>query len=537
MKIEILMIFIAGVGTFLIGCKLLSDNIELLANKGIRNLFNKSSKNKLVGVGIGAVATAVVQSSAATTVMVVGLVNAGVMTLFQATTIIMGANIGTTITAQIVALNELPISEIAMSLAAIGIFITMLANKKKIKILGFALGGLGLIFVGLEFMSDAISQLDQEVINDILSNVSNPFLLLLIGIVITAIMQSSSAVTSIIITMSAGGLVIGSGGNDVLFVILGTNIGTCVTTLLSSIGASTNGRRASIIHLMFNLFGSCIFTIILLLWPGFMDNVLAKAFALPSTQIAMFHTLFNVVCTLIFLPFTNTFVKLSQLLIKDKKEETVKIIKMDERMLQYPSVALGQITKEMSRMTCEAVNILNISIDDFLKKSDDNTEKIQNTNEKLELMNKEIIFYLVNISNAQVSYSEEKMISSFHHNLNDIMRIAELADNVTKYTNNVIKEGLEFSQTVIQEIMKMKDLINELYDLINVTFNSRKKDLMDQINEVEDKIDNMRSKLVQDHLERLKIGKCQPQSSGVFINLVNNLERAADHLTYIAQSV
>lgn len=534
---EILMMFIAGVGTFLIGCKLLSDNIEMLANKGIRNLFNKSSKNKLVGVGIGTVATAVVQSSAATTVMVVGLVNAGVMTLFQATTIIMGANIGTTITAQIVALKSLPISEIAMSLAAIGIFITMLAKKKKFKILGFALGGLGLIFVGLEFMSEAIAQLETDVINDLLSNLSNPFLLLLFGIITTAIMQSSSAVTSIIITMTAGGLVIGNGGNDVLFVILGTNIGTCVTTLLSSIGASTNGRRASIIHLMFNLFGSCIFTIILLLWPGFMDNVLAKAFSLPSTQIAMFHTLFNVVCTAIFLPFTNIFVKLSQLIIKDKKEEPIKIINMDERMLQYPSVALGQITKEMSRMTYEAVNILNISIDDFLKKNDDNTEMIRNTNEKLELMNKEIISYLVNISNAQVSYGEEKMISSFHHNLNDIMRIAELADNVTKYTANVLKDGLEFSSSVIQEIDNMKDLINELYRLTDLTFNSRKLDLMDDINKVEDQIDTMRSTLVKDHLERLKKGKCQPQCSGVFINLVNNLERAADHLTYIAQSV
>lgn len=534
---EILMIFIAGVGTFLIGCKLLSDNIELLANKGIRSLFNKSSKNKLVGVGIGTVATAVVQSSAATTVMVVGLVNAGVMTLFQATTIIMGANIGTTITAQIVALNDLPISEIAMSLAAIGIFITMLAKKKKIKILGFALGGLGLIFVGLEFMSSAIASLDTDVINDILSKLSNPFLLLLFGIIVTAIMQSSSAVTSIIITMTAGGLIIGNGGNDVLFVILGTNIGTCVTTLLSSIGASTNGRRASIIHLMFNLFGSCIFTIILLLWPGFMDDVLSKAFSLPSTQIAMFHTLFNVVCTIIFLPFTNVFVKLSQILIKDKKEEPIKIINMDERMLQYPSVALGQITKEMSRMTSEAVNILNISIDDFLNKNDEHTEMIRNTNDKLELMNKEIITYLVNISNAQVSYGEEKMISSFHHNLNDIMRIAELADNVTKYTANVLKDGLEFSSSVIQEIGNMKELINELYRLTDITFNSRKLDLMDDINKVEDKIDTMRSTLVKDHLDRLKKGKCQPQSSGVFINLVNNLERAADHLTYIAQSI
>ena len=544
--LDVIVPFIAGLGTFLIGCKLLSDNIEMLANNKIKGLFNKSSKSKLMGVGIGATTTAIVQSSSATTVLVVGLVNAGVMSLFQATTIIMGANIGTTVTAFLV---SLPIAEIAMLFALIGIFMSMLSKKPVIKTLGIALAGLGLIFIGLGSMSDAMKEiakpiddpntveLEMNFIQKALGSIGNPFLLLLLGIVATAIVQSSSAMTAIIISMAGSGLVIGNGGNDVLFVILGTNIGTCITALLSSIGATPNGKRASLIHFMFNFFGSVIFTIILLIWKDFMDGVLIQLIPDPKMQIAIFHILFNVTCTLVFLPFTNIFVKLSKLIIKDKKQEEIKIIHMDERMLQYPSVALGQLTREMSRMGYEAINVLDLSINDFLNKTENNTSVVKETNIKLELMNKEVIAYLVKISSAQVTYNEEKMISSFHHNLNDIMRIGEIADNITKYTNGVVKDNLEFSEAVKLEISKMNGLIKELHLLTDMTFNSRKTDLMDQINSIEEQVDNMRSTLVNDHLDRLKVGKCQPESSGVFINLVNNLERAADHLTYIAESV
>lgn len=533
--LNVIVPFIAGLGTFLIGCKLLSDNIEMLANKKIKSLFNKSSKSKLVGVGIGASTTAIVQSSSATTVLVVGLVNAGVMSLFQATTVIMGANIGTTVTAFLV---SLPIAEIAMLFSLIGIFMSMLCKKPMWKTLGIALAGLGLIFIGLESMGNAMEGIhESDIIKDALASISNPLLLLLIGAIATAVIQSSSAMTAIIISMVGSNLIIGSGGNSVLFVILGTNIGTCITALLSSIGATTNGKRASLIHFMFNFFGSVIFAVILILWKDFMDGILVKLIPDAKMQIAIFHILFNVLCTAMFLPLTKVFVKLSEWVVKDKKVETVKIINMDDRMLEYPSVALGQLTKEMSRMSYEAINILNLSIEDFLDKVEDHTIQVKDTIQNLELMNKEIIAYLVKISSAQVTFSEEKIISSFHHNLNDIMRIGEIADNITKYTNGVVKNNLEFSDTVKLEIGKMKELIIELHKLTDMTFNSRKTDLMDQINDIEEQVDNMRSKLVNDHLDRLKAGKCQPQSSGVFINLVNNLERAADHLTYIAESV
>lgn len=529
---------LAGLGVFLVGCKLLSDNMEKLATKKIKSLFLKTSDKKLVGVGIGCATTALVQSSGLTTVMVIGLVNAGIMTLFQAATIIIGANIGTTITAHIASLQTFKFIEIAIGLTGIGALINVFTSKEKLKTVGNIFSGLGLIFVGLILMQESMVFLKSSpMVVELLESIKNPFLLFLIGIIFTALIQSSSAITSIIISMAAAGILIGGGGNAVLFIILGSNIGSCATSLLSSIGASTNAKRSSIIHLSFNTFGAIIFFVLLVAWDGFMDATFAKIFDQPATQIAMFHTFFNVVCACIFLPFTKGLVKLSEMIVKDKKQEPVKVINMDERMLQYPSVAIGQLTKEMSRMGYEAMEILNLSLQDFLTRSESNTSLVKQTNERLDLMNKEIIYYLVNITGVQVTLHEEKIISSFHHNLNDIMRIGEIADNITKYTNGVIKDNLEFSETVKLEIGKMNQLIIELHKLTDETFTTRKTNLMNQINEIEDQVDNMRAKLVEDHLERLKHGKCQPQSSGVFINLVNNLERAADHLTYIAESI
>lgn len=530
---------LAGMGAFMIGFKILSENVEKIANKGLKGLFNKSTKNKVVGAGVGAVTTALVQSSAATTVMVIGLVNAGVMTLYQAASVIIGANIGTTITAQIVALSSFDFGMYAMLLTLIGIFINMISKKEKLKTIGFILGGLGLLFLGLKCMSSSLSEItsSSSKVQELLSSINNPLLLLLIGLIFTALVQSSAAITTIIISMAAAGITIGSGGNSVLYVILGTNIGTCVTALISSIGANRNAKRASLIHLMFNVFGSVIFMIILLCWKGFMDATFAKWFSHAETQIAMFHTFFNVICALIFLPMTSILVKLSGLIVRDRKPKKEMLVNIDERMLEYPSVALGQITKEISKMGFEAIKALDLSIEDFLKQEDNNSEEIDKQNERLDLIHQEIVAFLVKISSSKVTYEEESIISTYHYNLNDILRIGEIADNIKKYTKTSIKENLHFSDAVKEDIEKMKELIDQMFSLTDMTFNSRKRDLLNQIDNIEDQIDNMRANMVSAHMERLKEGICQPESSGVFINLVNNLERAADHLTYIAQSI
>ena len=299
---------LAGLGVFLVGCKLLSDNMEKLATKKIKSLFLKTSDKKLVGVGIGCATTALVQSSGLTTVMVIGLVNAGIMTLFQAATIIIGANIGTTITAHIASLQTFKFIEIAIGFTGIGALINVFTSKEKLKTVGNILSGLGLIFVGLILMQQAMSFLKtNQAVVDLLASIQNPFLLFAIGIIFTALIQSSSAITSIIISMAAAGILIGGGGNAVLFIILGSNIGSCATSLLSSVGASTNAKRSSIIHLLFNTFGAIIFFILLAAWPNFMAQTFEKLFPSPATQIAMFHTFFNVVCAILFLPFTSGF--------------------------------------------------------------------------------------------------------------------------------------------------------------------------------------------------------------------------------------
>ncbi len=546
--IEIIMKILGGLGAFLMGMTSLSDNMSRLAHGRLQQMLNKTSKSRLAGVGIGTAVTMIAQSSSLTTVMVVGLVNAGVMTLFQAAAVIMGANIGTTITAQIVALNSFDVATFALSLTTIGVFIAMFSKKEKVKSIGSALAGLGLIFVGLDFMSSAMDfdpgTPAYNAITNVLSSVNNPILLLLIGIVVTAIVQSSSAVTAIIITMASTGLIIGGGGNAVYFVVVGSNIGTCVTALLSSIGASANAKRAASIHFMFNFFGAIIFTIFLLCWPSFADMVFVKLFpGHPETQIAMFHTFFNVVCTILFLPFVNGFVKLSNYIVREKKvkvqptEEGTLTAEMDQRLLRSPSVALGYLYQETGKVFTFAMNTLTESFDAFLAKDVSAKKKVLDNNEELAQVNKNMVAYLVKLSASSLVMEDEKTISSLHYVLNDIVRIGELADNVTKYTAHYVNDELIFSGEVIEMLKQMYGKIEQLYDYSLSAFLGKDVSRLADVDRLEDEIDKDRRRLVATHIERLNEGKCQPQNSSVFINLVGNLERAADHITYIAHSI
>lgn len=311
---------LSGTGVFLVGVHLLTSNIEQLATGKIKSIFSKTVDKRLTNVAIGTATTALIQSSGVTTVLIVSFVNVGIVNLYQAAAMIMGANIGTTITAQIAALSAFPITIYIQACVFVGIIINMLCKNENLKKTGLIISGLGLVFIGLSIMSDAM-KVNSEAIQALFANVRNPFLLFIIGIFLTALVQSSSATTSIIIAMSVAGLTVGTGGNEVLYIILGTNIGSCVTALMSSITAGTNAKRASLIHLLFNIFGSVIFFILLMLRSDFMDMTFGKWFSSAATQIAMFHTFFNVVCTVIFLPFCGMFVKISEFLIKDKIPE------------------------------------------------------------------------------------------------------------------------------------------------------------------------------------------------------------------------
>lgn len=527
---------LAGLGVFLVGCKMLSDNMEKLANSKIKSLFLKTSDKKLVGVGIGCATTALVQSSGLTTVMVIGLVNAGIMTLVQAATIIIGANIGTTVTAHIAALQTFDFIGVAIGFTGIGALINLFTSKEKVKTAGNIFSGLGLIFVGLTLMKNSMEFLkENQMVVDLLAGIQNPFLLFVIGIVFTALIQSSSAITSIIISMAAAGILIGGGGNAVLFIILGSNIGSCSTCLLSSIGASTNAKRASIIHLLFNTFGAIIFFVLLALWKDFMDVTFVKMFKEPATQIAMFHTFFNVICAAIFLPFTKYLVKLSQLFIPDKKEEENSTF-LDKRFLTAPSIAVESAIREAMVMLDKAVDNLTESLEGFCKRDAEIIDVIQGHNKEINEMSKKITDYLVHISPSNTTIKEERYISAMHDVLSDVVRISELADNVGKYISRSIKEDLVFSDVVKGAVMNVNDLIRSQAENVKGVWLNRDNKVYDIIDTIENEIDNQRKELVRGHIERLNKGECRAESSSVFINLANNLERVGDHLYFIAQS-
>ena len=529
---------LAGLGAFLLGFKFLSDNIEKLAMNKLRGWFDglaKSKWSRVAGVGIGAGVTAIIQSSSATTVMVVGFVNVGIMSLYQATSVIMGANIGTTITAHIASLQSINVIGFVTVLTCVGVFMEMLSKNEKVKTVGLMIAGLGLVFIGLDVMSGAMEiYRENQAIIDFLDRATNPFVLLLVGVGFTALVQSSSAVTSLIIG--------GAGTNAVLFLVLGSNIGTCITAILSSIGASTNAKRASLIHLMFNVFGTVIFTVFLLVWPGFMSATLAKWFPDAGRQIAMFHTFFNVVCTLIFLPFTRVFVKIATKLIRDKKVPEGKSVEeksaslLDARFLKTPSIAIAQANKETAVMAGLSMEALDTAFKAFLEGDESAKERVEALNKEAADLGKSIVDYLIRISSEDVMREDEKTVSAIHHATGDILRIGELADNITKYTRNCKRDNIEFSRGVLNSLEQMYDKICDLYENTLEVFEKKDITAIKAVDAVEDEIDADRRTIIDDHIRRLNEGRCKPASSGVFINLVGNLERAADHLTYVAHA-
>lgn len=529
------MLFLGGIGAFLAGCSLLSDGIKNMANSKIRTLMLKTGKSKVVSCGIGALVTAAVQSSSVTTVMVVGLVNSSVMTLYQATAVIMGANIGTTITAQIAALQSFDLAKIAIGLAGIGVFTDIFSKSDKVKTIGKVLTAVGLVFLGLEVMSDAMNVVkESQLVVNALSSLSNPFVLFIIGALFTALMQSSSAMTTILISIVGAGMMVGNGGNSALFVVLGSNVGTCITALISSVGTGVNAKRASFIHLMFNVFGSLIFFLILLIWKDFSLSVLS-VFGSNATQIAMFHTIFNVSCTVLFLPFTKYFVALSEKIIKSHKKVVHTFL--EERLLNAPSLAISASYREVECLLNQSVKTLLMALNGFLSKDISISSNVIKEIEDMHDKEKDFTNYIVKISVQNLNITESNKISALYSNLSDIARVGEIAENITKYTRKTIEQDLNFSEKVQTEIQNMSTYILELSKTTSDIILNGDISKISMIEELEDKIDNLRKKLILDHQKRLETGECKPASSGVFISLISNLERAADHIDYVAHSV
>lgn len=535
----------AGVGIFMLAIHMTSESMEKIASDKLRKLLDKLSGNKLSGVGIGAGVTAIIQSSSATTVMVVGMVNAGIMTLTQATNIIMGANIGTTVTGLIAALPTLSAgsdfpspTDLLMLLSFIGVIMNMVGRNDRIKTWGNFLAGFGAVFVGLKCMSMSMEFMAElpEFKNALIA-VTNPFLLLMIGAVFTGIIQSSAAVTGILITMASNGLIIGGGGNAMLYVVLGTNIGTCVTAVIASIGGATNGKRASLIHLMFNILGSVFFFIVMVLWTDFYDGFLCRILGgNHGLAIAVFHVVFNLISTLILLPFSKVLVKIAEKLVRSRPEKAkYKLAFIEDRILKTPSIAIDQLLKETKRLAELSRRILRTSVEAFLDADASKDGSVREAMEEISFIVGEINKFLVKVNAVDLSARDKLAASNLHHVISDFERIADLATNIMRYTVNARDRNLCFSEAIQSEVRGMYQDIDDMFELVIGDIARRSSENRASIYEIEDEVDSYRTNNLENHIERMNRGECNPDSGGIYMNTINNLERAADHLVFIAE--
>ena len=526
---------LAGVGIFIAGMNMMSDGLERSAGKGMKKMLGTLTSNRLAGVGVGAGVTAIIQSSSATSVMVIGFVNAGVMTLTQASSILLGANIGTTVTGVLVSLKSLNISLYLTLLAFIGVMMTFIKNDK-VKNIGSILCGLGIIFIGLDLMSDAFKG---EEINSFFKNVfaviDFPLLLILVGIIFTAVIQSSSAATGIVIIMvGEGALTLESA----MFIILGSNVGTCITALIASIGTNVNARRTAIMHLSFKVVGIILFTATL--WPLAkpIANLLRTAVPTPQMQTAWFHVCFNVLNTFILLPFVKYFVKFAEFAVKDKpnKEQLRKLKYVDDLLLKTPPIALMQAKKELEYMT--ALAKVNITLSkEAIFTGDKNLSKTIAENEKIiDFTNKALTKFLIKLS-PLVTNADEKILGSYFHVLNDVERIGDHAENFYEIGEQMKNEELEFSEIAKQDISNMFSEVIEMFDTAIEVFNNLEVDKLNLLNEKENIVDELKKSLNHGHVQRLATGCCKTELSPYFFSTVAGLERVADHLVNVGYSI
>lgn len=529
---------LAGIGVFMIGMHMMSEGLERSAGKGMKSLFNHLTGNRFAGVGVGALVTVIVNSSAATTVMAIGFVNAGVMTLTQAAAIIMGANIGTTATGFIISLGSLNINLYASALAFVGVMMTFFKSDN-VKKIGGILCGLGLMFVGLNSMSGAFSGDSpiKEIMASALSAIDFPLLLILVGMAFTALIQSSTATTAIVITLTGAGAMTVSSG---LFVILGTNIGTCITALIASVGTSTNSRRTAFFHLLFNVIGSVVFAAVI--WI-FEDQVVALMSNLgdPQWQIAWFHFAFNLITTVILLPFINQFVKITELVVRDKPaaapDDGFKLKYVDDRLLQTPPIAVAQVAKEIVYIAGVAKQNFSAAVDAVLTLDDSCAEEVDENERCINYTYHMIAKYLIELAGNSLSTSDEKLVGAYHHVISDIERIGDYSVNFVEQTDKMKKLGISFSDVAVTELRQMYNKVSEMFDLSLEIFTTRNYALLDGLARIEDEVDQMKEELGVSHIERLNAGECAVERGSYFFSMISALERIADHLINVAFSI
>lgn len=538
---------VAGVGIFLIACTMMSSNLEALGSKKLKALFTKTAKSKLVGVGVGTVTTAAIQSSSATSVMVIGFVNAGIMSLAQAATVIYGANIGTTITGQLVALgmfggNSVSTSVIFATFAGIGAFILAFARKDKVQKIGGILAGFGMLFVGLSMMSSAMKYFsDLEEVKTFLALFKNPILLVLIGALLTALVQSSSVMTSMAITMVVTGLITLNQG---IYITMGSNIGTCVTALIAGLTSTRNAKRTALIHLIFNVSGVVVFMLIGLFisfgginYGWLFEKMFPNA---PQLQMSMFHTIFNVITVIIVLPLTNLLVKLVTKIIPDKKGEKSDephFYFVEEHLLATPPIAVLQVKNEIINMAKIANENFNIACELICTLNYEKIDAFRKNEKTLDFLNRELNRFVAKLLKADLSEKDRVYLSTVIRSAADLERVGDYAENITEYSDKLKDTNGKFSIDAITEIEQVKAIVNELFESVLKTYADCNTEALENALGIEDSIDTATNKMADSHIERLERGECTPEVGAQYLSLAANIERIADHYINVAKTI
>ncbi|MDD3338779.1 MAG: Na/Pi cotransporter family protein [Lachnospiraceae bacterium] len=535
MGITTIIALAGGLGLFLYGMKLMSDGLEKVAGAKMRNVLDFITRNRLIGMLVGMFFTAVVQSSSATTVMVVSFVNSGLMTLLQAAGVIMGANIGTTITGQLIAFK---LSDVAPFFVIVGVVMIMFCKKANIKKIGEVVLGFGILFMGLTYMSDSMATFKESPqIVSILGSLQNHYLAILVGFVITAILQSSSATVGIVIVMAGQGLL---ALPICFFITLGCNMGSCVSALLASLGGKKDAKRAAWIHFLFNIVGSTIIMLILTFALDPITNAITQLSGGDmSRSVANAHTIFKIVEVIIIFPFVQWIVKLTYLIVPgdDKQGEGFELVYIGEKSVFSPATAVVEVTRELERMGDMAINNLTRAMNALITLDEEEIKAVYEMEKNIDFLNEKITDYLVNINQMTLPVDDAKNIGGLFHVVNDIERIGDHAENVADDARDRIENKISFSQEAQEELSEMLDMVIKITTYAIDMFSNNNREHMNEILALENEIDHRERALQQSHVERLTRNECTPGAGMMYSDIVSGLERVADHATNIAFSL
>ena len=540
MSVSGLLSLLGGLALFLYGMQMMSSGLEAAAGSKMKLILERLTANRFLGVLVGAGITAVIQSSSATTVMVVGFVNSGMITLNQAVWIIMGANIGTTITGQLIALD---VGALAPPFAFIGVAMVVFVKMPRAHHIGQIMAGLGVLFIGMEMMSSSMMPLrDSQAFVDLMTRFSNPLLGIAVGALFTALIQSSSASVGILQALATSGAISFSSS---VFILFGQNIGTCITAVLASIGTSRSAKRATIIHLMFNIIGTVLFTILCILFP-LADLVASFTPDAPAAQIANMHTIFNIVTTLLLLPLGNQLASLAVRILPEQPEEN-----RDEMHLEYltpvqvsskdgnlgaSAIHIGQLQQELDRMLDMAQDNIETSFDAVLSRDSSLLTKAEKMESYLDFLNKEISKYISRLITYETNEQGSSIVSSYFTITGNIERIGDHAINICGYSKLLEERHIQFSAQAQEEICQMRDICLEA---LNALHQREAGDLLwlTDVSALEQRIDDMTDLFRKDQLERMKAGTCSDEACILYSELLTDFERIGDHVLNIAQEM